>query len=221
MKKYDNPSVTVDIIVCSIIEDDLKVLLIKRKFSPFKHSWAIPGGFVEKSENLEEAAIRELREETGIEQEVYLEQLKTYGNPDRDPRKRVITVVYFSLMSYQLLETNKIKAEDDAEDFEWFSLRNLPKLAFDHEQILKDLLERLIGKISYSPIAFYFLSKKFTWTELQKTYEIVLGKKLVSSNFRRKIKSVYEIKKLSDKQEKGIGRRPIFLEYKRQIKYWK
>lgn len=210
--KYEKPAVTVDIAICSILKDDLKILLIQRKHPPFRNSWAIPGGFVniEKQENLEDTAKRELSEETGLT-DIYLEQLKTYGEPNRDPRMRVITVAYFALIPGNYLNDHSVLAADDAENADWFSLRNLPKLAFDHRQILDDLLQRLVGKISYTPIAFSLVPEKFTWNELQLVYEIILGKKLISANFRRKISSLYRIKTLKSKKRDGKGRPSNYL----------
>lgn len=212
---YEKPSVTVDICICTIICNQLKVLLIKRKHAPFKGKWAIPGGFLEvhKDETLEETATRELREETCLEN-IYIEQLKTYGDPGRDPRTRVVTVAYFALIPYSALKTQVIRAEDDAEEYQWAPLRKLPKLAFDHNKILKDLLIRLKGKIGYTDIAFSLLPTKFTWTELQKVFEIILGKKLTAPNFRRKMRALYKIKELKVKKEKKfIGRPPITLSF--------
>ena len=205
---YEDPSVTIDFAVCSIIEAELKVNLIQRKYPPFRNYWAFPGGFlnVKKKQSLEETANRELEEETGLKN-IYKEQLKTYGDVDRDPRKRIITVAYFALVPFDELSSQVIKADDDARDVGWFSLRNLPeKIAFDHRKILSDLLDRLVSKITYSPIAFKLLPKKFTWTELQNVYEIVLGKKLTAPNFRRKIKSMYQIRESDKFLHKGAGR---------------
>lgn len=216
---YKSPSVTVDICICTIFSHNLNVVLIKRKFPPFRGHWAIPGGFVnvEDNEDLETSALRELDQETGLKN-IYLEQLKTYGDPYRDSRKRIITVAHFALIPYDKLKRQMIKANDDAREVKWFSLRKLPEeLAFDHDKILLDLLERLIDKISSTPIAFNLLSEKFTWTQLQEVYEIILGRKLIASNFRRKIKSMYKIKELNDKRRvKGKpGRPPVYLMFEK------
>jgi len=216
---YKSPSVTVDICICAIFNNEIQVILIKRKFPPFRGHWAIPGGFVnvEDNEDLETTALRELNEETGLK-DIYLEQLKTYGDPYRDSRKRIITVAHFALIPYGKLKGQTIKADDDAREVKWFSLRKLPdELAFDHEKILSDLLERLIKKLSNTPIAFNLLPKKFTWSQLQNVYEIILGRKLVASNFRRKIKSMYKIKELNDKQKvKGrVGRPSVYLMFEK------
>jgi len=210
--KYENPSVTVDICICSIIEGILKILLIKRKHPPFRSCWAIPGGFLDvpRKETLDETAARELQEELCL-RDIYFEQLKTYGDPNRDPRKRVVTVAYFALVPYGELQQQKIEARDDAKEYGWFPITNLPDLAFDHAKIIKDLLERLRGKISYAPIAFNLVPKRFTWNELQAVYEAVLGYRLVTPNFRRKIKSMYVIQKSSIKMEKRLGRPSCYL----------
>lgn len=216
---YRKPSVTVDVAICTIKQDDLWVLLLKRDRAPYRGSWAIPGGFldVNKKQSLEETAHRELQEETNLEN-IYLEQLKTYGDPDRDPRMRIITVAYFALVPESALKDKKLFGEEGV--CEWFKLRELPEnMAFDHAQILRDLLERLKGKISYTPIAFNLLPEKFTWPELQKVYEIILGKKLIPSPFRRKIHSIYKIQTLKTQKKTLVGRPPFFLKYE-GIKDW-
>ena len=122
--QFERPSVTVDVVIFSILDEQLKVLLIKRKAWPFEGMWAIPGGFVQMAEDLETAAYRELAEETGVlKDDVYLEQLFTFGRPDRDPRTRVITVAYFALVGADNLSP---QAASDAEDVDWFSIYSLP-----------------------------------------------------------------------------------------------
>ena len=173
---YDKIGVTVDIVIFTIKNDDLQVLLVKRKLAPFKDQWAIPGGFVRKEESLDNAARRELEEETGVK-DVYLEQLYTFGKPKRDPRGRIVTVAYYSLIS----SNKQIKpiAKTDVYEAAWHSMYNLPKkLAFDHDHILNYALQRLRYKLEYTTVGFQLLPKKFTLTELQKVYEIILNKKL-------------------------------------------
>jgi len=199
---YPQPSVTVDIIIFTIQEKKLKVLLVKRGIEPFKGMWAIPGGFVRINESLEEAAERELKEETGVEAD-YLEQLYTFGDVKRDPRGRVITVVYFALIKPEKIN---LKASTDAFEAKWFSVNNLPKLAFDHAKILKYALKRLRWKFEYTTTAFSLLPKKFTLTQLQEIYEIVLGKKFDKRNFRKKILSLKILKKSG--KEKNVSHRP-------------
>ncbi|MBU2590079.1 MAG: NUDIX hydrolase [Nanoarchaeota archaeon] len=182
----EKPSVTVDIILFTITGETLKVLLVKRRIEPFRNMWALPGGFVGMNETLDQAARRELQEETGVK-EHYLEQLYTFGNPERDPRGRVITVSYFALINSKDL---KLKADTDVIEAKWFPINQLPELAFDHKNILDYALERLRYKLEYTTVAFQLLPQKFTLTELQKTYEIIFNKSLDKRNFRKKILSL-------------------------------
>ena len=211
-KKFERPSVTTDIAICSIINDDLCVLLIKRKFPPFRDCWALPGGFVDlpRKESLEQTAARELYEETHIKG-IFFEQLKTYGDPDRDPRMRIITVAYFALLPYDMVV--KVKAGDDAKECQWFPLRILPEnIAFDHKGILTDVLNRIVGKLSYTPIAFHLLPNKFTWTQLQRVYEVIMGEELQAPNFRREIKRQFSFLEIRDiPSHQGLGRKPVYL----------
>lgn len=186
--KYERPSVTADILVFSMIDDKLHVLLIKRKNYPFKDYWAFPGGFVNINESIEDAAHRELKEETGVEN-VYLEQLYTFSKVDRDPRMRVISTAYIALVP-----SNEIKLlpGDDASEAKWMKvhdllleLENKDLLAFDHEVILKTAMERLQGKIYYTNVAFQLVAEEFTIRELRIVFEEILRKKLHASNFRR------------------------------------
>lgn len=210
LEKYPHPFVTVDIIIFTVKDNDLKVLLVKRKLPPFQRMWALPGGFVHIEENLEAAALRELQEETGVK-DVYLEQLYTFGNPARDPRGRVITIAYFAL-----LDSSKIKLQPktDVEAAKWFSMYNLPKLAFDHQQIIDYSLVRLRYKLEYTTVGFQLLPKKFTLTELQKLYEIILNKKLDKRNFRKKIFSFNIVEPTSETKMEGIHRPATLYKFK-------
>lgn len=184
---YDRPSVTVDVVLFTILDGTLQVLLIKRKLDPFAGQWAFPGGFVRMDESLEDAAYRELQEETGVARDaVYLEQLYTFGEPDRDPRMRIITVAYFALVGADKIP--KLHASDDAADARWFSAYNPPPLAFDHGDILAYAITRLRYKLEYSAVGFQLLPETFTLRELQQAYEIVLGEKLDKRNFRSKLR---------------------------------
>jgi len=208
---YERPSVTVDITVCSYFDSNLQILLIKRSEDPFNGYWAIPGGFVDvnKRESLEETAARKLFEETSLSG-IQVEQLKTYGDPDRDPRMRIITVAYFGLVPYNTM----LHSVRENNVLRWFSISKLPReCAFDHKQIIGDLLVRLQGRISYSPIAFKLLESKFTWCELQCIYQAILGKKLLTPNFRRKINSMYQIIELDETKKSG-GRPSRLLMFK-------
>ena len=181
--EYPHPSVTVDCIIFALQDDELKVLLIQRNGNPYKGCWALPGGFVEIDESIETAALRELNEETGVEK-VFLEQLYTFGEPKRDPRERVISVAYYSLVK---LGEHAIRAGSDALKACWFSTRKLPKLAFDHATILGIAIKRLQGKVVYAPIIFELLPAKFKLPQLQKVYELILERPLDKRNFRKKI----------------------------------
>src|SRR3989454_8285795 len=200
--KFDRPSVTVDVVMMSLRQRDLQVLLVKRRSWPYEGMWAIPGGFVNMDESLEKAAKRELQEETGV-QDVYLEQLYTFGDPGRDPRTRVITVVYFALLPSQHLQ---IRAADDAVDVGWFPVHQLPPLAFDHDKILNYALERLRGKLEYTTIAFSLLPAQFTLRELQRVYEIILHRKLDKRNFRKKILATGILEDTGAKKMEGTHR---------------
>lgn len=181
--RYERPSVTVDVVILTVHDGRLEVLLVKRRHWPFEGMWAIPGGFVEPNESLEEAARRELREETGVG-DVYIEQLYTFGDPGRDPRTRVITVVYYALIRPEQVQ---IQAADDAADAAWSPIAHLPPLAFDHAKILDYTWQRLRGKLEYTTIGYQLLPEAFTLTELQKVYETILDHPLDKRNFRKKV----------------------------------
>jgi 8-oxo-dGTP diphosphatase len=183
---YPRPSVTVDIVLFAFHNNDLKVLLVQRKFDPFAEKWALPGGFVQMEEDLEQAALRELEEETGV-REVYLEQLFTFGSPYRDPRTRVITVAYFALLSTDQAAGQSLRGASDASDARWWSMYDLPELAFDHQRILNYALQRLRWKLEWTALGFMLLPEEFTLSELQRVYETVLRESLDKRNFRRKI----------------------------------
>lgn len=196
--------VTVDVVIFTIQQGVLKVLLVKRLIEPFIGQLAIPGGFVLEHEDLDEAAVRELREETGVT-DVYLEQLYSFGKPDRDPRGRVVTVAYFALISPDRV----LQAGTDAADAAWYPVDEIPPLAFDHATILNYALERLRNKLEYTTVGFQLLPEKFTLTELQEVYAAILGKKLDKRNFRRKM-SVLKILKPLREYRRG-GQRPAQL----------
>jgi len=266
---FDQPSITVDILLMTISEKEvesyrklpdksLKVLLIKRKEHPFIGKWALPGGFIRIDEGIETAAYRELQEETNVKN-VYLEQLYTYGNIGRDPRGRIVSTSYMSLVN---VDEIKIKASTDAEDARWFEVKySLMKeeriitengfvedkyiditlnnaeiilnttikvsrtvagkhvsykrviisnddLSFDHALIIQYGIERLRSKLENSDIVFHMMPDLFTLTDLQKTFEVILGKELLKANFRRKIaKFVYETQNVTT----DVGHRPAKL----------
>ena len=181
--KYPRPALTVDCVVFGFDEGDLKVLLIERGLQPFKGRWALPGGFVRVDETLDAAARRELAEEAGLK-EVFLEQLFTFGDLNRDPRERVVSVSYYALVKLANVQT---KAATDAVEARWFPVSKIPKLAFDHGDILATALARLRAKLRYQPIGFELLPPEFTLSQLQHLYEAMLGLELDKRNFRKKI----------------------------------
>jgi len=184
--EYPRAALTVDCVVFGLDEDDLQVLLIQRDLPPFEGDWALPGGFVRLDETLDEAARRELSEETGISN-VYLEQLYTIGTVNRDPRERVVTVAYYALVN---LSDHRVQAATDARNAAWFAVDDVPSLAFDHEEILEMAHERLRGKVRYQPIGFELLPPKFTLRQIQHLYEVILDRPLDKRNFRKKILSM-------------------------------
>lgn len=181
--EYPRPALTVDAVVFGLDEGELKVLLIRRDLPPFKGKWALPGGFVQMDETLDEAVRRELREETGLS-EVFLEQLYTFGGVNRDPRERVVSVAYYALVA---LGRHTLQAASDAAEAAWFCVSELPSLAFDHDQIVAAAVVRLKGKVRYQPVGFELLPEKFTLSQLQHLYEVVLERGLDKRNFRKKI----------------------------------
>lgn len=183
--EFPRPAVTVDTVLFTILNDDLQVLLIQRDNDPYAGAWAIPGGFVEMDEDLFDAALRELEEETGV-RDIYFEQLYTFGAPKRDPRTRVITVAYFALISADEAQALSIRAASDAGDTRWWSMYDLPALAFDHDRILAYALQRLRWKLEWTALGFLLLPDEFTLSELQRVYERVLNEELDKRNFRRK-----------------------------------
>jgi 8-oxo-dGTP diphosphatase len=193
---------TVDCVVFGREESSrLRVLLIRRALPPFQDAWALPGGFVRIGETLEAAARRELEEETGLA-EVFLEQLYTFGAVNRDPRERVVSVAYYALTNLA-----GVQGASDASDARFFALDEVPKLAFDHAEILGVARERLRAKVRYEPIGFELLPQYFTLGALQRLYEAVLERPLDKRNFRKKIAELAVVVE-TDKMESGVSHRP-------------
>jgi len=199
---YPHPALTTDIVIFTIRNDALNLLLIRRGEEPFKNQWALPGGFIKMHESLDQCAERELKEETGL-QNVFLEQLSTFGAVERDPRERVISVAYYALIPSDNLI---LKAGTDAADAKWFPLSALPDLAFDHAEILQVAQNRLSAKMEYSTIGLKFMPELFTLSNLQHTYEIVSGKPLDKRNFRKWILSLDLIEESGQKISSGAHR---------------
>lgn len=196
---------TVDIVIFTVRNGSLEVLLVKRGVPPFEGQYAIPGGFIRDDESIEDAALRELYEETGV-RNVFLEQLYTFGDPRRDPRGHVITVGYYALIASDKLS---LVAGADAAEAGWFPANDLPSLAFDHGLILDYALERLRNKLEYTTVGFQLLPENFTLGELQAVYEAILGRRLDKRNFRRKIALLGILKPL--REWRRAGRKPAQL----------
>lgn len=179
--KYPHLSVTTDCVIFGFDGSNLKVLLVQRGIEPYKGRWAFPGGFLRMDESAEEGALRELREETGL-QGAYIKQFHTFSDPKRDPRERVITIAYYALVKLQ-----DVIGGDDAAQARWFALNEVPSLAFDHDQILRRAEQELRKQIHFEPIGFELLPEKFTMKELQQLYEAILNVKFDRRNFYNKM----------------------------------
>jgi 8-oxo-dGTP diphosphatase len=191
-----------DAVVFGYQHEQLFVALVRRKYPPFQGAWALPGGFVLENESLEQAVRRELEEETGIKIN-YLEQLFTFGEPARDPRRRVVSVAYFVLVRPADFE---IVAATDAAEVAWFDIKDLPALAFDHQQILDMALRRLRGKLTYEPIGLNLLDPQFPFGDLERLYMTILDQPIDRRNFRKKFMGFGILNELPEKAmpaEKG------------------
>ena len=178
---YPRPAVTTDCVVFGFDGHDLKILLIERGIEPYKGAWAFPGGFLNMDETAEQGALRELREETGLDLN-YLKQVGAFSDVDRDPRTRVITIAF-----YALAKKSEVQGGDDAAKAQWFALNEVPRLAFDHDYILRKTMEKLRKDIHFEPIGFGLLDKEFTMSELQRLYEAILGVQFDRRNFYKKM----------------------------------
>lgn len=203
-KETKTHEVTTDVVIFTIKDDKLKVLLVKRAHEPFKGKWAIQGGFIRISETIDAAAIRILKEKTNV-QNIYLEQLYTFGDPLRHPDSRVITCAYFALIRSDDIVLS-FEPNQEITEVQWHPVYNLPKLAFDHKEIIEYSLKRTRERLEFCPIAFQLLPEKFTLTELQKSYELILAKKLDKRNFRKKFLSANILKELNEFTKSGSKR---------------
>lgn len=191
--KYPHPSVTTDCIIFGFDGTKLNVLLIERGIEPYKGCWAFPGGFIKMDESAEQGALRELREETGL-QGAYIKQFHTFSDPNRDPRERVITIAYYALVRMQ-----EVVGGDDAARAAWFPLDDVPKLAFDHDRILRVAVKELRQQIHFEPIGFELLPEKFTIKELQLLYEAILDVKFDRRNFYNKMRHLEILTQLDER----------------------
>ena len=194
--------VTVNLLIFTVEDGVIKLILIKRANNPFVGYWALPGGAIDIKESLDSAAKRVLLEETGVH-DVYLEQLYTFGDPNRDPRERRVNVSYFALIPS---ENIRLHAAGKAWEAKWTPVKKMPKLAFDHKLIVEYGIDRLKSKMGYSNLAFGLLDKSFRLSELQKVYEIVLGRKLDKRNFRKKMLALNLLRATGRKEIDGAHR---------------
>ena len=202
--KYPHPAVTTDCVIFGFDGSELQVLLFERGIEPFKGKWAFPGGFLNMDETAGEGAMRELKEETGLEN-AYIEQFNTYSEPGRDPRERVITIAHYALVRIQ-----EVKGGDDAAKAQWFPIDEVPQLAFDHDKILRDAMRKLRERIHFEPIGFELLPEKFTMRELQILYESILGVKFDRRNFAKKMMH-YELLNQLDETVRPTAKRDALL----------
>jgi len=202
MKIAQNIKIAVDAVVFGYSNNKLNVLLIQQKYGSNAGKWALPGGFVKDTETLDEAVVRELKEETGVTAN-YLEQLYTFGSINRDERMRVVAIAYIALINPK---NYKLKADTDAKDAQWFEINEIPSLAFDHNQIIDKGLERLRAKINYQPIGFELLATKFPFSDLEHLYQTILNKEIDRRNFRKKLLSFGILQETDDFQKIGSGR---------------
>lgn len=201
------PLLAVDTVVFTVLKGKLSVLLIQINMGPYKDKWAVPGSLVKEKETLDEAAVRVLSEKANLKN-IFLEQLYTFGDPDRDVRSRSVSVAYFALISSpEKLEVSTLKYYKGTE---WFPIEKLPELAFDHKKIIGTAHKRLKGKLSYTNIAYSLLPEEFTLTQSQKVYEVILGRHLDKRNFRKKINSLDIVEQL-DKKQTDVIHRPATL----------
>lgn len=206
----EQPSVTVDVLIFAIRTGQLHLLLVERAEPPYSGMWALPGGFIRMGESLEEAALRVCQEKTGVH-DLYLEQLYTFGDPNRDPRARVITVAYIALIPWQKLER---PTSERVSDIGWFPVQQLPPLAFDHREIVAYGRARLKAKVTYSNIVYGLLPDKFRLSDLQHIYEVILNKPLDKRNFRKQILSLGLLEETGEKESNGAHRPAMLYRFK-------
>lgn len=199
-------SVTTDIAIFTIENNDLNILLIQRAEGPFKSQWALPGGFLTENESPEKAALRVLKNKAGVGG-IYMEQLYTFPGSGRDPRGNIITITYFALATRDKI---KLVRTERTQNPTFHSTKKLPRLAFDHKQIITYALRRLRSKLEYTNVIYSLLPRYFTFNQLQQAYEIILGQKLDKRNFRKKF-LLLGLVKTTKKIHKGIRQRPAKL----------
>ncbi|MBX2963842.1 MAG: NUDIX hydrolase [Cyclobacteriaceae bacterium] len=216
IQKYKNEEKVLVAVDCIIFgfdqhDEELKILLIKRNFAPEKGKWSLMGGFLHTDETLRDAAIRILHSLTGLHN-VYLEQLKAYSEIDRDPVERTISVTYYALINIEQHDVELIKKYSAR----WFKMSNYPKLIFDHNEMVKDAIERLRYRATTQPIGFELLPAKFTMRQLQKLYEEIMDEKLDKRNFTKKINSFNILEKLKEKNKRSSKKGSFLYKFNQQ-----
>lgn len=216
-EQYEQPGVTVDLVVFTVNKDTLNAMLVRRAEAPYSGYWSLPGGFIKTGESLEGAALRVLKEKTGVE-DVYIEQLYTFGETGRDPRARVITVAYFALIPWKQLDQPQ---SQKIADITWHTVDTLPRLAFDHKEILNYALRRLRAKVSYSNIVYGLMPKQFRLSELQRMYEIIINGSLDKRNFRKRMLATNLLQETGKKDINGAHRPAKLYQFKKmEITYF-
>ena len=196
------PVLTTNVVVFSLRDEQLKLLLVRRRNAPFQGYWSLPGGVVGEDEDIEANANAKLEEGTGVSG-LYLEQLCTFGAPDRDPRERVISIAYYALVASKRL---RLRTDEHSEGVGWFALDELPELAFDHGRMVETAHQRLASKLEYSTIAFQFMPERFTLSELQNVYQIILNCDLDKRNFRKRMLAMDQIRQTPEVRKNGSHR---------------
>jgi 8-oxo-dGTP diphosphatase len=216
--QFERPSVTVDVVMLTVKERALDVLLVQRDEHPFKDTWSLPGGFVQMTESLDAAAVRVLHAKTGLS-DVFLEQLYTFGNPDRDPRTRVITVSYYALVNAERLEELQLQKNVKLAtvNVPWAGEVGGPveieleghaiALGFDHATIIGTAVKRLRGKLDYAPVGFQLLPERFTLRALQDIHETIQGHTVNKDSFRRRMQLSGQLEPTGEREE-GTDYRP-------------
>lgn len=210
---YKNPSLAIDLVVFGYHNGQLSVLLLNRNEAPFKDQWTLPGAFLQMEETFSETCSRVLQTKLGMD-ELYLEQLYSFDAPDRDPRGRVISIAHFALVNPDKF---RIAAGSMANDVQWFDVRNMPGLGFDHTLIFGKALQRLQSKILYYPVGFELLDESFTLPELHHLYECILGISIDRRNFRRKILDSGYIVPTGEKRTGAQNRHPDIYRFNKTI----
>jgi 8-oxo-dGTP diphosphatase len=211
---YKNPALAVDLVVFGYSANELSVLLLNRKEAPFEGGWTLPGAFLQMEERFSDTCSRILRTKLGVDR-LYLEQLYSFDEPDRDPRGRAISVAYYALVNPAKF---KVAAGTMALDAQWVNVRKLPVLGFDHRHIFKTALQRLRSKILYFPVGFELLDDQFTMTELHELYECILDMPLDRRNFRRKILASEYILPTGTKREGLQNRHPELYVFNKKLR---